>query len=361
MPEIFNNSLLLLARQYRGMSQDDVAAASNLNQGHYSRIENGLLPDGPSQETIEQIATTLGFRPSFFYLSSEIAGLPLSVHPLNRKKASLSEKSLKSIHAELNIRLIHIRHFLRAVDLSPESSLPWIDVDEGGGPAKIAATVRTAWGVSDGPIQNLTELCERAGVLVTWCDLDPLIDGVAMRVRDLPPCIFLNRRAPADRMRFSLAHELGHIVMHRVPTDSIEDEANEFAAELLVPQILLKKQLIGRRVTLEVLARQKMFWRVSMNFLLYRAGATGFLNTNQTEYLWKQMAMRGWRIHEPAETEFAREEPSLFPKIVRLHADDLEYGVEDFSKFLHIGQKDIHLLYGEEMKTGGRPKLYVVR
>ena len=65
MPEVFNNSLLLLARQYRGRSQGEVAEAAGLNQGHYSRIENGLLPDGPSLENVERIATTLEFQTSF--------------------------------------------------------------------------------------------------------------------------------------------------------------------------------------------------------------------------------------------------------------------------------------------------------
>jgi Zn-dependent peptidase ImmA (M78 family) len=140
----------------------------------------------------------------------------------------------------------------------------------------------------------------------------------------------------------------------------MEDEANIFAAELLVPELLFKKQLIGRRLTLDVLARQKMFWKTSMNLLLRRAGNTGFMNKNQTEYLWKQMAVRGWRTHEPPETEFDREMPTLFPKIVRLHAGDLAYTVEDFSRFLHIKPKDIHGLYGEEMRGTGKPQLYVV-
>ncbi len=361
MSQQFNSNLLLLARQYRGKSQGEVAQECGLNQGHYSRIENGLLPDGPSEENIEKIATVLGFQSSFFFVSSDIAGLPLSVHPLNRKRASLGEKSLKGIHAELNIRLIHVRLLLNSVDVTAESPLPKIDPDDGGGPQVIARTLRTAWGLADGPIQNLTLLCERAGILVIWCDLDPLIDGVSMRVRDLPPCIFLNKHAVGGRMRFSLAHELGHAIMHRVPTDSIEDEANAFASELLVPEKSFRRQMIGQRVSLELLARQKAYWKASMGFLLYRAGMIGIINRNQSEYLWKQMAMRGWKTSEPPETEFEREKPSLFPRIVKLHADDLGYKIDDFSKFLHISEGDVARLYGNLIATSGKPRLFVVK
>ena len=222
----FNHCLLSLARLYRGKSQSDVAVASKINQGHYSRIENGLLPDGLSDENVRRIAAVLDFPASFFYQPDDIAGLPLSVHPMHRKKASVGERALKQIHAELNLRLLHVRRYLTAVDLETELPLPWLDVDEIGGAAEVARLIRRSWMIPDGPIRNLTEYCERAGILLIWCEFNVPIDGVAMRIRDLPPCIFLNRRATADRMRFSLAHELGHIIMHRVPTDDIEDEAS---------------------------------------------------------------------------------------------------------------------------------------
>ncbi len=354
----FNPSLLLLARHFRDLSQKDVADACGLNQGHYSRIENGLLPEGPSAENVQKLSSYLAFEPDFFYLPHEIAGLPLSVHPMTRKKASLGERTLRTIQSELNVRMIHIRRLLEAVDLKSEQDLPWIDVDEGGGPAEVARTVRRLWGLPDGPVRNLTEVCERAGILVIWADLDPGVDGVTMRVRDLPVCVFLNRNAPADRMRFSLAHELGHVVMHKFPTDTIEDEANAFAGEFLVPEREYKHQLIGRRITLELLIRQKAYWKASINFLLLHASRIGYINKNQSDYLWKQLSIRGWRTHEPAETDFQREMPALFPKIIKLYADNLGYSPPDLSKFLGIAVGDVHRLYGDSF---GKGKLYVVR
>src|ERR1700730_10903775 len=116
MPSPFNHHLLLLARQYRRRSQSDIAKAAGLNQGHYSRMENGLTPEGPSIENVQKIGKALSFPVEFFYQEDGLAGLPLSVHPMNRRKASVSEGALKQIHAELNIRLMHLRRYLRAVD-----------------------------------------------------------------------------------------------------------------------------------------------------------------------------------------------------------------------------------------------------
>lgn len=358
MPATFNSSLLLLARRYRRRSQSEVAKAAGLNQGHYSRIENGLTVDGPLRENIERIGAALNFPADFFYQEDGLSGLPLSVHPMNRRKASVAEGALKQVHAELNIRLIHLRRYLRAVDVEPELPRPIIDVDEGGGPHEIARKVRRSWMIPDGPIDNLTDLCERAGVLVIWCDFDAPIDGVTMSIRDLPPCIFLNSRVTADRMRFSLAHELGHVIMHRVPTDNIEDEANAFASELLVPERAFVRSLVGQRVTLEWLARQKAFWRVSMAFLLYKASAADVINRHQSEYLWKKLSGLGWRTREPEETDFAYEAPSVFPKIIRYHAEHLGYGVKELQGLLNSDTSDIQRLYGQQL---GKNRLYAIK
>ncbi len=356
----FNSALLLLARQYRRASQEQVAKDAGLTQGHYSRIENGLTPDGPSEENIERIAAALDFPSAFFFQPDGLSGLPLSVHPMNRRKSAVGERVLKQIHAELNIRLIHLRRYLRAVNLHPELPLPAIDVDEGGGPQEIARSIRRAWSISDGPIENLTDYCERAGILVIWCELEKGIDGVTMSVRDLPPCIFLNQSAPPDRMRFSLAHELGHVIMHRVPTDHIEEEANAFAGELLVPEKQFRRSLIGQRVTLEWLARQKAYWHTSMAFLLYRAGAVGDLTRHQSEYLWKKISALGWRTREPQETDFSYEHPSVFPRLIKLHADDMQYDLETLKLLLSTNVSDLKRIYGPHLGRG-RAGLYAIK
>jgi Zn-dependent peptidase ImmA (M78 family)/transcriptional regulator with XRE-family HTH domain len=364
MPEPFNYSLLLLARQYRERSQSEVAKAAGLNQGHYSRIENGLLPEGPSPENVKRLGEALSFPAEFFYQSEKVVGLPLSVHPMHRKKESVGERALKRVHAELNLRLIHVRKLLGAVETRAALPLPWIDIDDGGGPREIARTIRTAWMIPPGPVVNLTEYVEKAGVLVIWCDFGAAIDGVTMRVPDLPPCIFLNRTAPADRMRYSLAHELCHVIAHRVPTPTMEDEANTFAAELLVPEKELRRDLIGGRITLERLARLKARWHVSIQFLLYQAKDIGSLTEHQAQYLWKQISMKGWRTREPVETDFAHEQPVLFPRILDLHLRDLKYGVAEFSELFRLEANDLRELYG--IQEGQQParqasRLHIIR
>lgn len=356
----FNHNLLLLARQYREMSQAAVSIAAGLTQPHYSRIESGLLQDGPSEDSASRISKALTFPVTFFYQPDHMAGLPLSVHAMHRKRESVGERALKRLHAELNIRLMHVRRLLKATEMEAELPLPRFDVDDAGGPREIARKIRSAWMIPPGPIDDLTHYIERAGILVVMCDLDPKIDGVTMQDRDLPPCIFLNRNIPSDRIRFSLAHELGHVIMHRVPTETMEDEANTFAAELLAPAKELYRYFIGRRLTLDNLARAKAYWRVSMQFLLYQATEIGVIGRYPAERLWRRISQLGWRTREPAETDFAAEQADLFPALLNLHAGKLEYKAADFSGLFHVDINDLRSLYGIQ-DSGPRSFLHVVK
>lgn len=345
----FNGELLLLARQYRERSQADVATEAGLDQGHYSRIERGLLNSEPSEETISKIAKALDFPVDFFFQDIELSGLPLSVHgPAWRKRATTLASDIKRLHAELNIRAFHLKELLNSLEFDADLPLPELDVDECGGAAAAARLVRRAWSIPDSPIRSLTSYCERAGILVAHCDFPEKVDGVTMRVRGLPPCIFLNRSAPADRMRHSLAHELGHIVLHRIPTDDMEKEADVFASELLAPFKLVSAELIGGRVTLHRLVQQKMYWRVSVASLLYKLGENGFLTSNQAGYLWRQLSAKGWKTQEPEETQFAREKTNLYEHVIALHIEELKYSKADMKKLLRSNGRDLEVLYSIE-------------
>lgn len=346
----FNRELIQIGRQLRKMSQTDLAKRGGITQGFLSKIEQGVKE--PDDDTIERLADALKLPKSFFVQSDRIYGLPVSVHPMFRKKSKVGVKTLDAIQAELNIRIMHLRRLVKAVDLDASFPLPEFDVDEyHGDPEEIASMVRRTWLVPRGPIANLTEYVEQAGVLVIDNDFNESdIDGVTLAVPGLPPCIFLNSERPADRRRFTLAHELGHLVMHRVPSATMEDEANAFASALLMPATDIGPQL--KQVTLPKLASLKGVWKVSMAALLVRAKTLGKITGNQSAYLWRQMGP--YRKREPAQLDFAPETPTVFPELLRLHIDELGYSIEELAAILHVNGSDMTQLYRIQEKTGLR-------
>lgn len=339
-----NTGLLRVARQARGWSQAELARQSGVSQANLSKLENGLI--GPTEDVLDRIADSLQFPVTFFFQDDRVVGLPMSVHPLYRKKASVGKKSTERLEAELNIRLLHLRRLFAATEFEPELPLPRMDLDEyGGDPERIAELVRRTWLVPSGPIRDLVGWAERAGCVVIHCDFAALsVDGVTIQVSDMPPCIFLNRNQPADRQRFSLAHELGHVVMHRVPSPDMENEANAFGAALLMPERDIRPYL-GGRLTIQRLASLKPAWQVSMNALLYRAKTIGVISANQSQYLWRQMSAMGYRKTEPPELEFSAEQPTVLPEIIRIHMNDLGYDLSDLCVILHSYEDDVRKMH----------------
>ncbi len=292
--------LLRLARQLRGFTQKQACEALGIAQAILSRIENGLVE--PDQEFLQRASTVFDLPLDFFEINDTVYGPPVSVHTMLRgKKSEVSARDVDMITAELNVRLFHLRRFMENVDFNPVSDLPVLDVEMYESIPKIAYVVRAHWKIPSGPIKDLTRLMERAGVVVGESSFHGAsISGVTFAAPGRPPLVLLNRNHPADRLRFTLAHELGHLVMHRFPTPNMEDEANQFASAFLLPPLELKEELRGRRVTLELLASLKKEWRVSMQSLLMAAQDLGAVTDNQARYLWQQISKRGWRIREPA-------------------------------------------------------------
>jgi len=355
----FNADLLRVARQARGWSQTELSRQSGVSQANLSKLENGLI--GPTDDVLERVADALHFPQSFFFAPDRVLGLPMSVHPMYRKKASVGQRGLERLEAELNIRLLHIRRLLKAAEFEPDLELPELDIDEfAGDPERIAELVRRTWLVPSGPMKDLVGWVERAGCLVVQCNFASLsVDGVTISAPGMPPCIFLNRNQPADRQRFSLAHELGHIVMHRVPSPTMEDEANAFASALLMPAREIRPYLSGR-LTIQKLAALKPVWRASMQALLYRAKAIGAITANQSQYLWRQISALGYRRSEPPELDFPAEVPHVLPELIRVHVEELGYRVEDLCSVLHVFEDDLRRIHPLPDTPGG-PNLRVIK
>jgi Zn-dependent peptidase ImmA (M78 family)/transcriptional regulator with XRE-family HTH domain len=332
-----NPEIVTVARESRGLSQSELAKRLSIAQGALSKIEGGIRQ--PSPDLVSRLAAELDYPPEFFYSPEPIYGLGVGTL-YHRKRAALGGSILAKIHAQVNIRRIHISRLLRSVDF-PESKIKRLDLDDyRASPMRIAQAVRSYWMLPNGPIQNLTDAIENNGGIVIRCDFGtPLLDAVSQWPPDMPPLFFVNEAIPGDRLRYSLAHELGHIVMHEIQTENMEDEANRFAAELLMPADDVRTNL--EPVNLPKLAALKSYWKVSMAALLKRASDLGTISARQARSLWVKMGQAGLRRREPVELDLPIEEPTLFAELMDTYRQELGYSVADLSALLTVHAHEV--------------------
>jgi Zn-dependent peptidase ImmA (M78 family) len=355
-----NGAMLRLARQRKGFQQTEAAPRLGIDQSLLSRIENGLVE--AREEVLLRAQSVYELPKSFFVLTDPVYGAPVSVHPMWRRKADVSVREMDSIVAELNIRIMHLRRLLEGAEFAPTNDLPRLDIEDYGAAEKIAAIVRAHWKAPRGPLSNLTLLVERAGVLVAHSRLGGAsVSGVTFATPGLPALIVLNSDQPADRLRYTLAHELGHLVMHRFPSSTMEEEANAFAAALLMPAADIRGSFLGRRIDLPLLAALKPEWKVAMQALLMRATALGFVSKNQTHYLWKQINARRLRLREPPELDFEPEKPTVIETMIGVHTGALGYSSQELAQLLNIYERDLSELYGISAAQPHKPRLAVIK
>jgi len=169
-----------------------------------------------------------------------------------------------------------------------------------------AASLRTAWGVVPGPVDSISELIECAGGVVVRVDLgtDQAVAAYLHPLGDPVRWFFINSRVRSgDRARFSLAHELGHAVLHEsalVPdTRDAEQHANDFAGAFMLPKADLLAELPRCRLNLDDLLVLKQRFGVSMQaaaMTIHRAGA---ISRDELTRLYRELSYRGWRTAEP--------------------------------------------------------------
>ncbi|MDF3350481.1 ImmA/IrrE family metallo-endopeptidase [Sulfitobacter sp. KE34] len=352
-------TLLRLARHLRGFTQIKSAEKLGVAQAVYSRMENDIVE--VDSKLLAKAAAAFGVPVDFFNITDTVYGPPVSVHTMLRGNSQVTARDVEMITAELNLRLFHLRRFLENVELNQTLELPRLDVEMYDSPAAIADMVRLHWQLPEGPIGNLTRVLERAGIIVGYSDFHGAgVSGVTFAAPGQPPLILLNPNHPADRVRFTLAHELGHLVMHKFPTPEMETEANEFASVFLFPRKALHEAFMGRKPSLALLAALKPEWKLSMQGILYAAQRENIVTKNQAKYLWTQISSRGWRTREPASLDFEHDPATVLPTIIKTQIEDLGFSKSDLVKLSGVNEKDFDRLYPFGETAATLPRLRIV-
>ncbi len=310
-------ALIALARVGAGLTQTQLAKKLGKSQPFVSQVEKGerdippdLLLPWCSACDIPASFVRNGRLP----LDDSVAAM------VHRKMKTLPAKPHNLANAQVKMRVLEIDALIAEIDIVPSLEIPRVPF--GTGPADAAAYVRRAWRVPSGPLPSLVNLVESAGVPVVLMDcFHHKQSATAHQGRWFEWMITLNNTHPASRRRFTLAHELGHIVLSHettVTTDeherkTLEAQADAFATELLMPTADARREL--RTVNFKRLVFLKQRWSVSIAFLIRRALNIGAISPSQRKHLEIQLSTQpGGRRREPA--EFEAEQPSLVRRMI---------------------------------------------
>lgn len=303
---------ILVLRRAGNITQEELAERVGITQAALSRYENDLRE--PDDDTVDRISDALGVTASFLKHEFMLRGAIAADAHMRRQKTT-KPSDWKRVEARLNALRMHSSYLLERISLNPQNRVIQVDPDDRT-PEQAAGMLRAEWRMPIGPVRNLIRWVESSGIIVVEEDFGThRIDGMSQWAGD-HGIIIVNISLPTDRKRLTIAHELGHLVLHNQYIDvDAEEQANAFAAEFLMPEHIIGAQL--NRLSLGKLSDMKIEWGVSMQAIYERAFRLGKVSGEDRKGFYRKIASRGWKTKEPGSDLLPSEVPELAKSIGR--------------------------------------------
>jgi Zn-dependent peptidase ImmA (M78 family)/transcriptional regulator with XRE-family HTH domain len=305
-------------RELRGWTQLELAEKLEIKQPFIAKLEGDRT--NPPAQLMENLALLSGFPLEFFSREPEADFPAGSLLFRAHSVMTVKESAEMYRYAQLTFALWRTMLKKRKFKAFPISLPTGVSND----PQEAAALTRSELGLSpDKPITHLMHALEKAGVLMLGLsrsfehrDAFSLWAGND-RAR---PVIVLSGGKVGDRLRMNIAHELGHLVMHKPimnPVHEVEKQAFQFAAEFLMPAKQMRQEIVPP-VNLDTFASLKPRWGVSIQALVVRAKELEIINQRKYAYLFQQLSARGWRTREPRMFDIPIEKPRAVRQIAEI-------------------------------------------
>jgi Zn-dependent peptidase ImmA (M78 family)/DNA-binding XRE family transcriptional regulator len=341
------------------MTATSVADILSVSPATISSYEHGRQK--PPIEVVERLASILNVTGDYF--STDIPAF--SHDRIFWRSMNYATKGARSRGKRRYEWLQEIVMYLSENFDFPELNLPACDVPvdfrkiDCEQIEEAASACRDHWGLASGPVPNLVRLAESKGILVSKGKLDAEgLDAFSQWSIIGRPIAFLGSdKASAVRSRFDLAHEIGHLMLHRNVSDAviaspkdhklIEIQAHRFASAFLLPAKDFTRDLYAP--TLDAFRLLKSRWKVSIGAMIKRCSDLGLIDEAQERRLWINMNRRGWKTHEPLDDTIEPEQPSLLSQCLRMMIDEGFKTREQILADLRISAHDVEELCGLEL------------
>ncbi|MDH4320940.1 MAG: XRE family transcriptional regulator [Desulfobulbaceae bacterium] len=337
------------ARKMAGVSMDGLsnATGSLVSKQAISKYEKGQI--NPSSEVLLALAKALNVKVDYFFRTSKlnISGLAF------RKKSKLSRKEEDRIRYQTLEFLQKYLELEEILNISHASNSPVYkrkircqeDIEQA------AAETRQNWNLGEAPIQQLTELLEDNGFKILEVDANQDFVGLSGYAEGMNiPVIAVSKKSDCVRKRFTIAHELAHLLLDFSSSEESNHEklCHAFAGALLLPEKVIREEFGGKRkkITEWELKKLKGIYGISMQAIMARALTLGLISEHTFKTFRIYVSKHGWHREEPGQYS-GIEKANRFKQLV-LHAaaeqiisfskasEFLNKSLADFEKEVHI-------------------------
>lgn len=300
------------ARLMKGFSLQDLADAldNQLSRQALHRYEKGeVIPD---TEKINLLSKALDVNPDYFFRNTKVELGEVEFRKLSKmpqKEATV----IKEITKEKLSRYLELEEILGLPNEFEDYLKDFEIVTEYEQVNRAAELLREKWSLGSGPIFNIVELLEDKNIKVVDLRVNNDFDGLQTRVNGTIPIVAYNANKinKPDRIRFTLLHELAHLLLKfgDITERQKETLCHQFAGAMLIPEKTLKAELGEHRNKLSIneLGNIKKQYGISMQAVVMRAKDCGIINAHYTKQFFFIIRQMNWKVDEPIEYNGAEE------------------------------------------------------
>jgi len=350
----FQKDRLIQTLAARRLTQVQLASMVDVSPATISKWRAGT--QAPERDALERLASVVNVTPEWF---TREPGAKLSL-PLFRSNASAHAAARAMLEARLAWAQDVAVALMEYVDY-PKVNLPsrdYTDPEEitNEDIEKAASECRDMWRLGRSAIQDLALAVEGAGVIVVREETGiAQIEGLSAWSAALGrPLILLSAdKNNGYRSRFDLAHEAGHLILHRHiqrTTDNarhkmMEAQAHRFAGAFLLPAETFASEV---RVppTLDDLLLLKRRWGVSAAAIIIRLKALEMLDEDGTVMLFKRRSARWGAKSEPGDEDRRPEQPRLLRRTIDLLVEEKVMPLDAIPRHIGLAAGDVEALAG---------------
>ncbi|CNB45155.1 transcriptional repressor DicA [Yersinia ruckeri] len=338
----------------RRLTQTQLATMVGVSPATISKWRSGQ--QAPESEALERLATVVNVTPEWFTRPL----LPSMSKPLFRSNASAHVAARAMLETRIHWANELVTKLTEFVDL-PELKLPhrsFTNIDEIGDTdiEDAANECRALWNLGTKEIPDLALAAESNGIIVVREETGiAQIEGLSAWSETLgvPFVLLSSDKGNAFRSRFDLAHEIGHLILHRYVGNELEAEryklkesqAHKFAGALLLPAKAFAEE-IRTPVTLDSLLLTKQRYGISVAASIMRLYALNIISEEEKQNLYKRLSARWGVKSEPGDDYREPEKPRLLKRTIELLASSGIISVERLAAFSGLSAIDVEMIVG---------------
>lgn len=349
MEKYFAGANLRLARTFSGHTLEELAEQVGKSKQFIHKLETNI--DKPTELLAVQLANCLDVFPEFFYgtKADPVSEDQFHFRKLRTTKVVVKQKAIAK--GEIFKRIVDFcdsRLDLPKYGFIERSVSSLEDIEAA------AEALRHHFGLGSGPIQNMTRVAENAGTFVTtFKNVSGEVD--ALSIAAARPIIVRNEDDRfACRLRFDIAHEIGHFVMHdgiQTGDRVTESEANRFGGAFLLPRSVFAKEFpvsSSGRISWKSLSEVKLRWRASKSAMLMRARQLGLIDDYQLRGGIITLKNNREARKEVEDDSIEIERPVLLDKSIRLITRHYGLSLDDIGRELNLKSRYIMEFLSQE-------------